>query len=84
MEDESRPTEAANWTTSYSDVPNLYITFYDETNKRYYNHTGIETEVCPTHSISNFIVLFIYFFMKFSHIHPVFGCERVNSQWSKV
>ncbi|XP_045447006.1 tachykinin-like peptides receptor 99D [Melitaea cinxia] len=44
MEDESSSTEAANWTTSYSDVPNLYITFYDETNKRYYNHTGIETE----------------------------------------
>ncbi|CAH2105325.1 unnamed protein product [Euphydryas editha] len=44
MLDESSATEAANWTTSYSDVPNFYITIYDESNKRYYNQTRNVTE----------------------------------------
>ncbi|XP_050343718.1 tachykinin-like peptides receptor 99D isoform X1 [Nymphalis io] len=37
------PAGANNW-TSYSTVPNYYITFYDEVNNRYYNHTKNATE----------------------------------------
>ncbi|XP_023934667.1 tachykinin-like peptides receptor 99D isoform X2 [Bicyclus anynana] len=40
MLDELGPTSATNWTTSYTDLPNYYITFYDEANNRYVNTTN--------------------------------------------
>ncbi|CAH0729217.1 unnamed protein product, partial [Brenthis ino] len=43
MVDGLSPTTATNGTT-YTDVPNFYITFFEENNNRYYNQTSNITE----------------------------------------
>ncbi|CAH2208860.1 jg1820, partial [Pararge aegeria aegeria] len=45
MLDELGPTAATNWTTTYTDLPNYYITFYDEANSKYVNTTSNITQV---------------------------------------
>ncbi|XP_034829950.1 tachykinin-like peptides receptor 99D isoform X1 [Maniola hyperantus] len=39
------PTAATNWTTTYTDLPNYYVTFYDEASNKYVNTTRNITEV---------------------------------------